>query len=176
MDLKDSALSILWDNWKISNAHVYDRFNRFLALQTVIFGWALLVLRKGLSPPNIKASEAVSTILLFLIFPLFGIYIVRLMKASLIVRNSHNPEIIMALKARGVLSINDAEIKCEREKWKPTNFSHKWNNWHAVPTEEWVLRNSVSTMRGTTTTMIVVYCLCIIDIFVAATLTYLNIY
>jgi len=174
--ISDATLSFLWDKWKSGNSNVYDRYNRFWALQIAVMGWVLFVLRKGITPNYISSSEVISCIALLLLVPMLGIYVVRLMKTDLFVRNSYNPEIITALVERGILSIASEEKEKERESWSPAEYSHKWNNWHAAPTDVWRLKTSVDTMRGTTTTMSVVYTLCVINISFCMLLVWLNFY
>jgi hypothetical protein len=173
-EISDGTLSFLWDKWKTSNAHVYDRYNRFWALQIAVTGWVLFVLRNGITPQHISSSEVISCIALLVLVPLVGLYVVRLMTADVTVRNSYNPEIITALIERKILSIPDSEKELERESWIPTDYSHKWNNWHAAPTAVWSLESSVDTMRGTTTTMNVVYILCFVDLSFCILLVFLN--
>ncbi len=170
MRVGDSALSLLWDKWKACDANVYDRYNRFWALQIALTGWILFVSRDGIAEGELKSGA----ILLFLV-SLVGFYVVRLMKTDLMVRNAHNPEIILALEERGVLqgySSEQSALLCE--SWTPENFSHKWNNWHACSSKTWASALEVKTMRGTTTTMRVVYILCSIDLILAVSMVALN--
>jgi hypothetical protein len=156
--VSDTALYVLWDKWKTQNDLFYSRYTAFWILEIAIFGWLLNFISGGTD-----FRETMVMIILLVLMTLVGLYIRHLMEIDLIVRNTYNLQIVLALSERGVYEEPDnfAEL---RGKWSPKSFDDKINNWHCIAAQDWKLESGSRIKRGTLSTMNVIVLMCILHV------------
>lgn len=161
------VFEVLWDKWKTQNDLFYSRYAALWVLEIAVDGWLLSSI-----PGGVDFGEEVLMITLLSLTTVVDIYLRRLMRIDLIVRNTYNLQIVWALIERGIYE-RPSNYEELRSSWSPDNFRHKINNWHCISTEDWKRNSRTEVGQGTLSIMRVIVLICvfhIICIFVLAAL------